>query len=165
MSKSTQSFRRCRSLPGVLAVWLLLVLLVLPGPLQAAVGIQRWSLTDELGDRWQISLFEQPDPDFQAGWRLRLNALGAAQHPDQQRPLLLQEAMGGQWQLANRSEELVPSGSVEIPLGSAQFELTGLTPIPSAEIPLRLAVPMATGADHGVMLTPELVAALHSVLQ
>ena len=62
-------------------------------------------------------------------------------------------------------EELVPSGSVEIPLGSAQFELTGLTPIPSAEIPLRLAVPMATGADHGVMLTPELVAALHSVLQ
>lgn len=154
--------RRWRArLLGVLVALLLAVpVLVLAMPAQAAAEIQRWSLADTNGDGWAISLFEQPDPDFPGGWRLRLTALALGEHLDHQRSLELQDTQGSHWQLANHSEEQVPAGDPAVPASSAQFDLAGLQPRPSAIFPLRLAIPLENGSDQALMLSPEIVEAI-----
>jgi hypothetical protein len=136
--------------------------MVLPLQARAAADPQRWSLTDSSGHLWGLSLFEQPDPAYPAGWRLRLTARSPGQTVDHQRPLLLSDGLGGAWTLPNRSEELVRSGEEVIPEASAQFDAHALDPRPSEVLPLQLAVP--TDDREGaalVMLQPEVVQALH----
>ncbi|APD49173.1 hypothetical protein BM449_01210 [Synechococcus sp. SynAce01] len=129
-------------------------------PVQAAAEIQRWSLADTNGDGWAISLFEQPDPDFPKGWRLRLTALALGEQLDHQRGLELEDSQGSHWQLANHSEEQVPAGDPAVPASSAQFDLARLQPRPSAILPLRLAIPLQNGTDQALMLSPEIVEAI-----
>ena len=50
--------------------------------------------------------------------RWRLNALGGQPSLDHQRPLRLKDGQGGDWQLANRSQELVPEGAAPLPPAS-----------------------------------------------
>ena len=148
----------------VAAVLLALTLMVLPLQSQAAVDPQRWSLTDSSGHLWGLTLFEQPDPAYPAGWRLRLTARSPGQVVDHQRPLLLSDGLGGAWNLPNRSEELVRQGEEVIPEGSAQFDAHALDPRPSEVLPLQLKVP--TDNQKGttlVMLQPEVVQALHEL--
>ncbi len=150
--------------PVVAAVLLALTLMVLPLQAQAAVEPQRWSLTDSSGHLWGLSLFEQPDPAYLAGWRLRLTARSPGQVVDHQRPLLLSDGLGGAWNLPNRSEELVRQGEEVIPESSAQFDAHALDPRPSEVLPLQLEVP--TDNQEGttlVMLQPEVVQALHQL--
>jgi len=150
--------------PVVAAVLLALTLLVLPLQAQAAVDPQRWSLTDSSGHSWGLTLFEQPDPAYPAGWRLRLTARSPGQGVDHQRPLLLSDGLGGAWNLPNRSEELVRQGEEVIPEASAQFDAHALDPRPSEVLPLQLEVP--TDDQEGavlVMLQPEVVQELHEL--
>jgi hypothetical protein len=150
--------------PVVAAVLLALTLMVLPLQAQAAADPQRWSLTDSSGHLWGLTLFEQPDPAYPAGWRLRLTARSAGQMVDHQRPLLLSDGLGGAWTLPNRSEELVRQGEELIPQSSAQFDVHALDPRPSDVLPLQLEVP--TDNQEGeilVMLQPEVVQALHEL--
>lgn len=152
--------------PVVAAVLLALTLMVLPLQAQAAVEPQRWSLTDSSGHLWGLTLFEQPDPAYPAGWRLRLTARSPGQVVDHQRPLLLSDALGGAWNLPNRSEELVRQGEEVIPESSAQFDAHALNPRPSEVLPLQLEVP--TDNQEGttlVMLQTEVVQALHELSQ
>jgi hypothetical protein len=145
-------------------IWLALSLLVLPLQAQAAVDPQRWSLTDSSGHLWGLTLFEQPDPAYPAGWRLRLTGRSPGQTVDHRRPLFLRDGLGGAWTLPNRSEELVRSGEEAIPAASAQFDAHALEPRPSGVLPLQLVVP--TDDPDGssmVMLQPEVVQALHEL--
>ena len=50
----------------------------------------------------------------------------------------------GDWQLANRSRELVSEGAAPLPPASAQFDVEGLEPAPRGFLPLRLEVPLAS---------------------
>jgi hypothetical protein len=150
--------------PVFAAVLLALTLMVLPLQAQAAVDPQRWSLTDSSGHSWGLTLFEQPDPAYPAGWRLRLTARSPGQGVDHQRPLLLSDSLGGAWELPNSSEELVRQGEELIPESSAQFDVRALDPRPSEVLPLQLEVP--TDNQEGttlVMLQPEVVQALHEL--
>ena len=150
--------------PVVAAVLLALTLMVLPLQAQAAVEPQRWSLTDASGHLWGLSLFEQPDPAYPAGWRLRLTARSPGQVVDHQRPLLLSDGLGGAWTLPNRSQELVRQGEEVIPESSAQFDVHGLDPRPSEVLPLQLELPTnKRGGTTLVMLQPEVVQALHQL--
>lgn len=151
-----------RVLAGLFASLLTLsgLALLAVAPAQAAAPIQRWSQADTSGERWAISLFEQLDPDFEPGWRLRLNALGLDLRLDHQRPMEVQGATGTHWQLANRIEEEVPAGEAAIPAGSAQFDLVGLVPRPSNALPLRISIPLQDAPDRDLMLSPEIVAAI-----
>ena len=115
--------------------------MVLPLQAQAAVDPQRWTLTDSSGHYWGLTLFEQPDPAYPAGWRLRLTARSPGQVVDHQRPLLLSDGLGGAWNLPNRSEEMVRQGEEVIPEASAQFDAHDLDPRPSEVLPLQLEVP------------------------
>lgn len=148
----------------VAAVLLALTLMVLPLQAQAAVDPQRWSLTDSSGHLWGLTLFEQPDPAYPAGWRLRLTARSPGQVVDHQRPLLLSDGLGGAWTLPNRSEELVRQGEEVIPESSAQFDARALDPTPSEVLPLQLEVPTDDREETTlVMLQPEVVQALHEL--
>jgi hypothetical protein len=153
-----------------LVLFLLLALLpasiLMPGSAAsapAAPAIQQWSVSDGLGHGWGLSLFEQPDPDFAPGWRLRLNARTPGLSPDHQRPLVIGDGLGGAWELANRSEELVARGEGDLPAGSAQFDATDLNPRPRDALPLRLTLPLADGTTASLTLGPEVVAALHAL--
>lgn len=130
-------------------------------PLAAALPA-RWNLGDQNGQRWQLALFEQPDPAYPSGWRLRLNALSPAQAPDQQRSLEVSDSLGRHWSLANVSAELVPPGE-EIPAGSAQFRLDDLSPRPSEALPLQLNLPLRDGGTAELTPGAETVTALHEL--
>ncbi|MDM7954230.1 MAG: DUF3122 domain-containing protein [Cyanobium sp. CZS 25K] len=146
------------------AVLLALTLMVLLLQAQAAVDTRRWSLNDSSGHLWGLTLFEQPDPAYPAGWRLRLTARSPGQVVDHQRPLLLSDGLGGAWTLPNRSEELVRQGEDLIPQSSAQFDVHALDPRPSDVLPLQLEVPTDNPAGSIlVMLQPEAVQALHEL--
>lgn len=133
-------------LVATLAVFGLAVGLLLPArPLMAAEAPQHWTLSDAAGQRWGLALFEQPDPAYPSGFRLRLNALEPGLALDHQRPLLLDDGGDHRWQLPNRSTELVATEGAALPPGSAQFDTTALVPAPSAVQPLRLQVPLADG--------------------
>jgi hypothetical protein len=150
--------------PVFAAVLLALTLMLLPLQAQAAADQQRWTLTDSSGRSWGLTLFEQPDHAYPAGWRVRLTARSPGQIVDHQRPLLLSDGLGGAWELPNRSEELVRQGEEAIPESSAQFDANGLDPRPSDVLPLQLEVP--TDNPEGtimVMLQPEVVQALHEL--
>jgi hypothetical protein len=150
--------------PVFAAVLLALTLMVLPLQAQAAVDPQRWTLTDSSGHSWGLTLFEQPDPAYPAGWRLRLTARSPGQVVDHQRPLILSDGLGGAWNLPNRSEELVRQGEEVIPEASAQFDAHALDPRPSEVLPLQLEVPTDNQEDTTlVMLQPEVVQALHEL--
>lgn len=129
----------------------------------AAPAIQRWSVSDALGHGWSLSLFEQPDPDFPPGWRLRLNARSPGLSLDHERPLAIGDGLGGAWELANRSEEMVDKGENTVPAGSAQFDAAGLDPRPSDALALQLTLPLGDGTAAALTLGPELVAALHAL--
>jgi hypothetical protein len=146
------------------SVLVALALMVLPLQAQAAVDPQRWTLTDSSGHLWGLTLFEQPDPAYPVGWRVRLTARSPGQVVNHQRPLLLSDGLGGAWVLPNRSEELVRQGEEVIPESSAQFDAHALDPRPSEVLPLQLEVP--TDNREGttlVMLQPEVVQALHEL--
>jgi len=156
-----------QSFSGLVSVLLALLLL---GPLaaQASDAPLRWELRDGSGGRWGLVLFQQPDPTFPAGWRLRLLSRDPDLQLDHHRPLPMDDGMGGHWQLANRSEELVPHGNDDLPAQAAQFDAEGLLPRPQAALPLRLLIPLAgAGAPAAgatsVVLGPEPVAALHGL--
>lgn len=141
-----------------------LILLVLPLQAEAAVAPQRWTLTDSSGRPWGMSLFDQPDPAYPAGMRLRLTARSPGQAVDHRRPLLLSDGLGTAWTLPNRSEELVRLGEDGIPGGAAQFDVQDLDPRPSEVLPLQLRVPTDEGEGvTTVMLQPEVVQALHGL--
>jgi hypothetical protein len=149
-----------------LLLFLLLTTLLVPGSAAsaaAAPGIQHWSVSDALGHGWGLSLFEQPDPDFAPGWRLRLNARTPGLTLDHERPLAIGDGLGGAWELANRSEELVARGVRIVPAGSAQFDVADLEPRPRDSLPLRLTLPLADGTATALTLGPEVVAALHAL--
>ncbi len=137
----------------------LLVVLVLVAP---AMAEERWSLSDEAGQRFQASVFEQPYPDYPSGWRLRLNALGAGTELDHADALQLNDATGQTWNLRNRSEEIVPPDGTPVPAGSAQFDLDELTPRPSEALPLQLTFTSAAGPVR-IDLTPEQTLTLHDL--
>jgi hypothetical protein len=150
--------------PVFAAVLLALTLMVLPLQAQAAVDPQRWTLTDSSGHSWGLTLFEQPDPAYPAGWRLRLTAHSSAQVVDHERPLLLRDGTGAAWLLPNRSKELVRKGEKVIPQSSAQFDANALDPRPSDVLPLQLEVPTDNQIGTSlVMLQPEMVQALHKL--
>jgi hypothetical protein len=126
-------------------------------------ALPAWGLTDQSGHRFSLLVFEQPDPAFPAGWRLRVNALAPGLELDHNRPLLVSDGMGALWSLPNRSEELVPPGADALPPGSAQFDADALVPRPGDAAPLRLQLPTAGGEELSIMLGPELVESLHNL--
>lgn len=151
-------------MPVFAAVLLALTLLVAPVQIQAATRSQHWALTDSAGHLWGLNLFEQPDPAYPAGWRLRLTARSPGQRVDHMRPLLLSDGLGSGWMLPNRSEELVQSGEPLLPETSAQFDLNALEPGTSEALPLQLELPTddRTGSAL-VVLPPELGQALDAL--
>ncbi|MCT0212457.1 DUF3122 domain-containing protein [Synechococcus sp. CS-1327] len=151
-------------LKPLFAAVLLVLALLLPLQAQAGADPQRWTLTDSSGHLWGLNLFEQPDPAYPAGWRLRLTARSPGQEVDHQKPLQLSDGLGSSWLLPNRSEELVQQGEAVIPLSSAQFDIGALDPRPSDVLPLQLELPIANQAASAlVALQPELVQALHAL--
>jgi hypothetical protein len=76
---------------------------------------------------------------------------------------LIGDGLGGAWELANRSEELVARGEGTLPAGSAQFDATDLDPRPPDALPLGLTLPLADGTAAMLTLGPEVVAALHAL--
>jgi hypothetical protein len=146
------------------AVVVVLALMVLPFQAHAGADPQSWTLTDSSGNLWGLNLFEQPDPAYPAGGRLRLTARSPEQVVDHQRPLRLSDGVGGAWVLPNRSEELVRQGEDVIPRSSAQFDTSALDPRPSEVLPLQLEVPTDDQEETTmVMLQPEVVQALHEL--
>jgi len=76
--------------------------------------------------------------------------------------LVLSDSLGQEWNLPNRSEEIVPSDGSVVPAGSAQFDLDALMPRPSEALPLHVAVPSGQGVlDFN--LSPEQVLELHAM--
>jgi hypothetical protein len=145
------------SVLGVLPFLLAVLLLAVP-----AFAVDSWSLSDGGGHRLKAMVFEQPDPEYPSGLRIRLNALDAKTTLDHTQQLVLSDSMGQEWSLPNRSEELVQKGGGAIPAGSAQFDLDALIPRPSEAIPLHLRVPTAA-AVLGFDLTPEQAMELHTL--
>lgn len=144
------------------AVLALLLIALLAAPLAApALAPRSWLLQDQDGRGWSLTLLEQADPAYPAGLRLRLTDRSDAQRPDHSRPLRLSDGTGGSWQLANRSQELVPAGEQVLPPGSAQFDLAALQPRPRSELPLLLQLPLDSGAVVRLIAGPAPVAALH----
>jgi hypothetical protein len=150
--------------------WLLALVLLLPAaPALALDGARTWSLDDLDGQRWGVSLFEQPDPDYPSGLRLRLNARSPGLSLDHGQPLAVRDGQGNSWSLPNRSEELVTRqeaarGEAALPATSAQFDAVALDPPPSPVMPLQLDVPLAGGDERVLQLEPDLVRALHAAL-
>jgi hypothetical protein len=150
--------------PPLVALLLVLLLTLAPGLARADEG-QRWSLRDRDDNRWSLRIFEQPDPAWPSGERLRLSALTPGIAVDHSRPLLLSDGAGGSWTLANRSEELVAAGEGEgvLPEGSAQFDMAALQPRPSDALPLVLSLPLAGEASTELVLGPEETQAMHAL--
>ncbi len=149
------------------AVLVLLFGVLLPGQLLLAPAAgwaldpQRWTLQDQSGLSWSLTLLDQLDPSYPGGLRLRLTDRSGVQHLDHRLPLQLRDGLGGRWELDNRSAELVPAGEAELPEGSAQFDLPPLEPRLRSELPLLLVVPLASGDPAELMAPPAAVAALH----
>ncbi|WP_156818433.1 DUF3122 domain-containing protein [Cyanobium gracile] len=143
------------------ALLLVLLLTLAPGQAGADDG-QRWSLRDRDDNRWSLRIFEQPDPAYPSGERLRLSALTPGIAVDHSRPLLLSDGVGGSWTLANRSEELVAAGTGPLPESSAQFDMADLLPRPSDALPLVLSLPLAGEDSAEMVLGPEETQALHA---
>ena len=140
---------------------LALVLALVPAHAGAA-EIQRWDLRDGDGERWGLVVFTQPDPAYAPGWRLRLTARTPAAALDHHEPLRLDDGLGHLWPLENRSAELVAPGESALPVQSAQFDLEGLQPCPSAVVPLHLKLVLADG-EAELLLGPDQVAVLSSL--
>ncbi len=156
--------RSLRRLSRWLLPALLALLLLLPAaPVLALDGARTWSLTDLDGRRWGVSLFEQPDPAYPGGLRLRLNARSPGLSLDHDQPLAARDGQGNSWSLPNRSGELVNRGE-PLPDASAQFDAVALDPPPSPVMPLQLEVPLAGGGGSRLQLEPDLVEALHEAL-
>ena len=154
--------RRCsRWLPVLLAALLWFGLPVSPVA-AAAAAPQRWDLRDGAGQGWGLVLFSQPDPAYPPGWRLRLTARTGGIALDHQQPLQLDDGLGQQWLLQNRSAELVSPGEGPLPLQSAQFDLESLQPRPSEALPLHLRVPLEDG-EAELVLGPDQLTALHAL--
>ena len=145
----------------ILSLLLALVFVLHPAGTGAA-EIQRWDLRDGDGGPWGLAVFPQPDPADAPGWRMRLTARRPATAPDHREPLQLDDGLGRVWQLNNRSAELVAPGESALPLQSAQFDLEGLQPRPSAVLPLHLKLVLADG-EAELLLGPDQVAALSSL--
>ena len=145
----------------LLAVLLAVVLWVRPVA-AADASPQRWDLRDAAGQRWGLVLFSQPDPAYPSGWRLRLTALVGSAPLDHRQPLQLDDGSGQRWLLENRSEELVAPGDGGLPPQSAQFDLAGLQPRPSAVLPLHLRVSLEDG-EAELVLGPDQLNALHAL--
>ena len=137
--------------------------LLVAAPAWASTDTQRWNLIDQAGHGWGLMLFEQPDPTYPEGWRLRLNVRTPGVELDHGSPLGLRDGLGGTWTLPNRSAELVPAGQETIPSGSAQFDADALIPTPSDVLPLRLAVPLGDGSQATLTLGPDVVTVLHAL--
>jgi hypothetical protein len=146
---------------SLFAAVLLGIVLLAPGA-SLALDAQRWTLRDQAGHAWSLTVLDQADPAYPAGLRLRFTDRSGTQRLDHARPLQLRDGVGGGWELENRSAELVPAGESALPDGSAQFDLPQLEPRPRAELPLVLAVPLASGDSARLMASPEAVAALHA---
>ncbi len=149
------------SAASLAALLLVLLLTLAPGLARADDG-QRWSLRDRNDNRWSLRIFEQPDPAYPSGERLRLSALTPGIAVDHSRPLLLSDGVGGSWTLANRSEELVAVGAGPLPESSAQFDMAALLPRPSDALPLVLSLPLAGEESTELVLGPEETQALHA---
>jgi len=149
-----------RGLGSVVLALLLGVLLLAPG---AALSLetQRWTLEDQAGRPWSLTLLEQADSSDPAGLRLRLTDRSGSQRLDHVLPLQLRDGLGGSWELENRSAELVPAGEAALPDGSSQFDLPRLEPQLRSELPLLLLVPLTSGDPAELMTPPAAVAALH----
>lgn len=145
--------------PALLAL-LLGGLLLAPGA-ALALETQRWTLQDQLGRPWSLTLLEQADPSYPSGPRLRLTDRSGSQRLDHVLPMQLRDGLGGTWELQNRSGELVPAAEDALPDGSAQFDLPRLEPQPRSELPLLLLVPLISGDPAELMAPPAAVAALH----
>jgi hypothetical protein len=162
MGVSVQPWRR----PWRRGVWLGLLalslgaLLLVPGAGQA-LEPQRWTLQDQAGRPWSLTLLEQVDPAYSPGLRLRLTDRSGRLRLDHSKTLQLRDGLGGAWELANCSVELVPAGEAILPASSAQFDLAGLEPRPRAELPLALAAPLESGDFVELVAGPAAVAALH----
>lgn len=161
VSAQPRRSRAGRGLGSVVLALLLGVLLLVPAA-GWALEPQRWTLQDQSGLSWSLTLLEQLDPSYSGGLRLRLTDRSGRQHLDHRLPLQLQDALGGCWELENRSAELVPAGEVALPDGSAQFDLPRLEPRLRSELPLLLLVPLSTGEPARVIASPAAVAALHA---
>ena len=156
-----------QKLPWLISL-LLTVLLLAPLATQADELTSHWELRDGSGGRWGLVVFEQPDPAYPSGWRLRLMSRNPELKLDHVRSLQLDDSMGGQWQMANRSEELVPKGDMELPDQAAQFDVADLWPRPQEGLPLRLLIPLMGPGDPAsealsLVLGPEPVTALHEI--
>ena len=112
---------------------------------------------------WSLTLLEQGDPSSAAGLRLRLTDRSDSRQLDHSQPLRLRDGLGGVWELANRSNELVPAAEQVLPAASAQFDLVGLVPRPRAEVPLALEVPLVGRDPARLVAGAAAVAALHQV--
>jgi hypothetical protein len=145
------------SLLGVLSFLLAFLLGTVP-----ALAAGSWSLSDGAGHRLSAKLFEQPFSEYPSGLRIRLNAVDGKTTLDHSQQLVFSDAMGQEWSLPNRSEEIVPKGDSSVPPGSAQFDLDALMPRPSEALPLHLAVPTAEGF-LSFDLTPQHVMELHAM--
>jgi hypothetical protein len=145
---------------AALAMALLLTVVATPSG-ALALEPRGWLMKDQAGRSWSLTLLEQADSSDPGGQRLRLTDRSGSQTLDHSRPLVLRDGLGGVWELANRSQELVPAGSDRLPPGSAQFDLAGLEPRPRAELPLRIEVPLVSGAAAELFAGPDPVAALH----
>jgi hypothetical protein len=120
-----------------------------------------WTLQAEDGRTWSLSLLVQADPAYSGGLRLRHTERSGMQRLDHRRPLQWPDGLGGAWELANRSDELVPIGVDDPPPGSAPFDLAGLQPGPRPDISLALAVPLHSVGEALLEGGPTAVQALH----
>jgi hypothetical protein len=77
------------------AALLLLLLMVWTAPPAWADTPVSWNLVDADGQRLAALLFEQSDPAYPPGLRLRLNARSPGLAFDHQRPLQLMDSRGG----------------------------------------------------------------------
>nr|WP_254216918.1 DUF3122 domain-containing protein [Synechococcus sp. CCY 9618] len=136
---------------------------MVPGSARADDEGQRWSLRDQDDNRWSLRIFAQLDPDYPSGDRLRLSALTPGIAVDHEKPLLISDASGASWSLANRSEELVPADQEELPEGSAQFDMAALIPRPSDALPLELSLSLADDSTALLVLGPGETKALHAL--
>lgn len=145
---------------GLIALVVAGLLLLASTPVQA-LEPQLWTLPDQAGRPWSITLLEQADPAYPGGLRLRLTDRSGRGQLDHSQPLRLHDAFGGTWELVNRSEELVAAGEDARPTNTSQFDLIDLEPSPRAELPLVLAVPLASGEVAQLVAGAGVVAALH----
>ncbi|MEO1001704.1 MAG: DUF3122 domain-containing protein [Cyanobacteria bacterium J06638_7] len=160
---------RTAAVAVLLAGVLILGPLLWPPSLWAADSAGSLSLSDGRGQHWAVSLFQQPDPAYPRGARLRVTALAPHPHPAQApshtAPLELSDAFGGSWALPNRSQELVPPQVETLPPSSAQFGLDGVTSRLRSDGPLVLHIPLAGEEPARVVLGPAPSAALRDLVE